>query len=103
MLTCHPVERTGRWSADGLDLRLVEDQLTTRVLAHIASILQIDGDQIDVQTPLEAIAGWDSMATMQAIVILEDDFGMRFSDTEIRSGWLNVQAIIDSIRQGYNR
>lgn len=84
-------------------LRLVEDQLTTRVLAHISSILQIDEDQIDVQTPLEAIAGWDSMATMQAIVILEDDFGMRFSDTEIRSGWLNVQAIIDSVRQGYNK
>ena len=73
----------------------VSDRISEKVLGRIASILGIDETRLSLDESLDAMSEWDSMATLQVIVALEDDFGIRFSDAEARNGWANVQAIVD--------
>ena len=77
----------------------MNDNYSESVLTRIASILGLEIDQVGLDISLEELPGWDSMAAIQLTLLLEDDFGIRFSDAEARNGWVNVRAIIDSIKR----
>lgn len=47
-------------------------------------------------TSAKDIEGWDSLSNVQLVVVIEDEFGIRFTSAEIPS-WKNVGDMVECI------
>jgi len=72
------------------------------VLNEIALVLGVDRRSLDLETPLETMADWDSLRHMQAVLRLEDRFGISFSEEDVRNGWNDLQDLVQSTRNLVN-
>lgn len=70
------------------------------VLAKVQTIVKdiLDNEDIIVSrnTVASDIDEWDSLAHIQLVVAMENEFGVRFTSREIQT-WKNVGEIIDCI------
>jgi acyl carrier protein len=56
-----------------------------RVAKIFAEVLGISAEQITDETSPDNTPQWDSMAAMNLVVVIEDEFDVRFSTAEIVS------------------
>jgi acyl carrier protein len=56
-----------------------------RVAKDFAEVLGISPEQITDETSPDNTPQWDSMAAMNLVVVIEDEFDVRFSTAEIVS------------------
>jgi acyl carrier protein len=59
--------------------------MTMRVAKVFAEVLGISAEQITDETSPDNTPQWDSMAAMNLVVVIEDEFDVRFSTAEIVS------------------
>jgi len=59
--------------------------MTMRVAKIFAEVLGISAEQITDETSPDNTPQWDSMAAMNLVVVIEDEFDVRFSTAEIVS------------------
>ena len=59
--------------------------MTMRVAKVFAEVLGISPEQITDETSPDNTPQWDSMAAMNLVVVIEDEFDVRFSTAEIVS------------------
>ena len=64
-----------------VDERLVED----RIKAAMADVLELNRESIRSSTSMENTAAWDSLNHINAVVVLEEEFGLMFSVEEIEA------------------
>lgn len=68
-----------------------------RVKAILASVLGVKSNEITDKTSQKDTKEWDSMAHINLVVALEDEFGVNFSDEQI-VGLLSYDLIIETMR-----
>ncbi len=56
-----------------------------RVKAIMADILLIEGSAIHDQSSMDTIEGWDSLAQIELITALEEEFGVTFEVEEFQT------------------
>jgi acyl carrier protein len=59
--------------------------MTSRVDMLVADVLGIAADEVTDQTSPDNTSQWDSMAAMNLVVAIEDEFDVRLSTAEIVS------------------
>jgi acyl carrier protein len=64
----------------------------------LASILEIDENEIDENTDADDVGNWDSLKQMMIIVTLEEEFNIEFDDEEIIF-LMSYQSILNSIKR----
>ncbi len=57
--------------------------IVNRTLTVLAKVLQIPVQEITTDDSRKNLAAWDSLAHMNLMLALEDEFGIEFSDQEI--------------------
>jgi len=57
-------------------------------------ILELDEGELEENTKLSELEGWDSMAKISLIALMDDEFGKALSGEHIR-GFNTVQDILD--------
>ena len=73
-------------------------EILRRVTAVVAEILEIEGLQLAPATTAAQVAGWDSIATVEIMVSLEKEFGIRFRTGEMTAA-ANVGELVERISQ----
>ncbi len=68
-------------------------QLEQRVMAVVASVLMCPAEQLTRQDGLNMTSGWDSLAHLEVINRLEEEFGCRFTVEET----LDLETISDIV------
>jgi len=63
-------------------------------LTLLEELLDKEEGELKAENKLEDVAGWDSMAALALIVLIDDEFGKELSMAEIRK-FKTVQDIID--------
>ena len=63
-------------------------------LAVLEYILELDEGELKENTKLSELEGWDSMAKISLIALMDDEFGKAISSEHIR-GFNTVQDILD--------
>ena len=71
---------------------------TKDVVNSIAAALQISPDELTADTTAEAIDVWDSMGTMNILLSLESDFGLRLSPGQTNR-LQSVRGIVELLRE----
>lgn len=57
---------------------------------------------LDTKVPFRTVGSWDSLTGMAIIVMIEDKYGVKISDSEFRS-LITVQDIIDFVQKNSNQ
>jgi len=55
---------------------------TNQVLAKIAECLGVPVEMVSVESSIDDIVAWDSMGTMNLMLMLNDDFGLRLAPNQ---------------------
>jgi len=71
--------------------------IAERVIEVINDILEEDIVVIDENTVAESVESWDSVAQVKIVLMLESEFGIRFS-TESVSKIKSVKGFVDAIQ-----
>jgi acyl carrier protein len=69
--------------------------MTSRVAQVLAEVLGLSAEQITDETSPDNTSQWDSMAAMNLVVAIEDEFDVRLSTAEIVS--LRSVAIVKKV------
>ena len=64
---------------------MTKDKILKRVQLIADDFLIVDGESIECGMELEDIEGWTSFAHVNIMLLIEKDFDIRFSTTEISS------------------
>ena len=59
------------------------DELRQRLRVMIAEFTNVPADQVAVNASSQSIESWDSLAHMNLMVAIEQEFGIEFDDSEI--------------------
>lgn len=57
-------------------------ELDDKLADLLASVFDIDKDQINADSNVDNVEGWDSVNHMHLVVALEEEFGIEFKDDE---------------------
>ena len=63
----------------------------------IAKILHVNLQEIDDSSTTDSVDAWDSLGHMKIIVALEEEFSIRFEDTQI-GDMTSVSKIITAVK-----
>ena len=66
-------------------------------LELLADILDVDVEEIDVNASLDEVEGWDSVAKLAFIAMMDDEFSRPVKGSEIRE-YQTVQDGLDAMR-----
>jgi acyl carrier protein len=59
------------------------DQILVDVRSILARVLRIDASEVQAQSDVQALPNVDSAAILEAIVAIEDHFGIEFPDAAV--------------------
>ena len=62
---------------------MTEQEILARVSAVIAEVLELDDLALDLATGASDVEDWDSIATVEIVVALEQEFSIRFRTGEM--------------------
>jgi acyl carrier protein len=62
---------------------MTEHEILARVSAVIGEVLEIDDLALDLATTASEVEDWDSIATVEIVVALEQEFSIRFRTGEM--------------------
>lgn len=57
-------------------------ELDEKLRDLLASVFDLDSDQINADSNVDNVEGWDSVNHMHLVVALEEEFGIEFKDDE---------------------
>jgi acyl carrier protein len=77
---------------------MTNEQIYERLNKIFQNVFDEDRLAVRENTTAEDIDGWDSLEHINLIVAIEDDFGMKFSISEV-TGMKNVGAMVEIIRE----
>lgn len=63
-------------------------------LASLEDMLELDEGVLNEEMKMEEIEGWDSMAKLSLIVLMDDEFGKKLSGEQI-NGFKTIKDILD--------
>ncbi|WP_292594699.1 acyl carrier protein [Mesotoga sp. UBA5847] len=63
-------------------------------LALLEDMLELDEGTLNEEVKLEEVEGWDSMAKLSLIVLMDDEFGKKLSGEQIK-GFKTIKDILD--------
>ncbi|NLT45678.1 MAG: acyl carrier protein [Thermotogaceae bacterium] len=63
-------------------------------LALLEDMLELDEGVLNEEMKMEEIEGWDSMAKLSLIVLMDDEFGKKLSGEQI-NGFKTIKDILD--------
>lgn len=63
-------------------------------LALLEDMLELDEGVLSEEMKMEEIEGWDSMAKLSLIVLMDDEFGKKLSGEQI-NGFKTIKDILD--------
>jgi acyl carrier protein len=61
----------------------MDTDTSDRVIAIFSEVLQLPADQLGDHTSPETTAKWDSLAALNLVLALEEEFGVKLSAREI--------------------
>jgi acyl carrier protein len=76
----------------------MDDELMVRVAELAADVFGEDVVDVGPGTTPDDIEGWDSLAQLNLIVALEDEFGVRISPDDIEA-MTSIAAVADVVRR----
>lgn len=59
------------------------DTLEDRLASIISAMLELDETEVNQDTSSLTVEKWDSLAQMNIVMAVEEEFGMRFTDEQI--------------------
>ena len=65
-----------------------------KVIQVLINIFQVSPDKISTETTSDNVENWDSMNHINMILVLEQEFGIRYDEEQVVS-MLSVEEIID--------
>jgi len=63
----------------------------------VAEILEIDSNDFDLETQLDTLEQWDSMAALSYIVVMGEKFGISPNPEDVKN-LKTIQDIVDSMK-----
>lgn len=63
----------------------------------VAEILEIDSNHFDLETQLDTLEQWDSMAALSYIVVMGEKFGISSKPEDVKN-LKTIQDIVDSMK-----
>ena len=69
-----------------------------RVRQIISDVFSVDMNSVTAETHVDSIAAWDSMAHLNLVLSLEQDFGISFTPEQI-SELTSVKVIVKQVEQ----
>lgn len=63
-------------------------------LALLEDMLELDEGKLSEEVKLEEVEGWDSMAKLSLIVLMDDELGKKLSGEQIK-GFKTIKDILD--------
>ncbi len=67
-----------------------------KILKILSKVLNVPLDGLNEKSSIESIEEWDSLKHINLILALEEEFGVKFSETEVTES-LNVDAIFKTL------
>lgn len=61
----------------------MDNTLEQRVVGVVASVLQIDTDQVDLDTGIGSTPNWDSLGHLSIVSGIQDEFGIEMSVDDV--------------------
>ena len=58
------------------------DELDGQIIELMATVFDIDSDQIDAKSSVESLDRWDSVNHMHLVIALEEEFDIEFQDND---------------------
>lgn len=75
-----------------------DQHINTQILQIAANAFSIPADKLSLESTSRNVEGWDSMAHLQFITLMEDQFGMRFSTADIMV-MNSIQMALDIVKR----
>lgn len=73
-----------------------KDEILVKLQDIFRDILDDEDIVLTFQTKADDIEGWDSLAHVQIVVAVSQEFGVKFSSTEIMN-WPNIDSLVECI------
>lgn len=75
--------------------------MINHVISTFSKIMDIDINEISIETTTEDIKQWDSLHHMELILALEEEFSIQFDDEDI-SEMISIRLIIEHLEKLLN-
>jgi len=69
-----------------------------KLIEILSQTLKVAPDRITLESDSTSIENWDSLAHMNLIFVIEDSFGIRFSDEQLAHS-MSVKQLIEIVGQ----
>ncbi len=69
-----------------------------KAFAIVARVLGVPVENINEDSSPDTLAGWDSLAHMNLVLAIEEEFGVQFTDAQIVD-MLNAQLILLAVEE----
>ncbi|EKD92660.1 MAG: hypothetical protein ACD_28C00370G0002 [uncultured bacterium] len=83
-------------------MSLSKENIQDRVFYIISQVCKVPLEEIGEDTSPQTLSEWDSISHLNLILVLEEEFGLKFSDEQIVE-MLSVRAMIPVIRGKISR
>jgi D-alanine--poly(phosphoribitol) ligase subunit 2 len=91
----HSLKRQSRCASP-----MIAADFSDKVLQLLASVGETDEARTNLDLPLYEYQVLDSMRTVQLILMIEEEFGLKISPAEFeRESWRTPRAVIEDLRQ----
>ena len=77
---------------------MTDEVLFEKVRSILAEVAEIDGRRITLQSSPADIEEWDSLAQVNLVLSLEQEFGLQFSPAQIEEMAAGVGKIVETLR-----
>lgn len=61
----------------------MDDTVFERIAKIISDVMEVDRDEVKPETTADDVVTWDSLNHLRLITAVEEDFGIRFSMSEV--------------------
>lgn len=74
------------------------EEIIYQISIAVSDVLDLENLELTENSTAESVEGWDSLAHINIIIAIEQDFGIKFTLEEIGE-FENIKKIVDSIEQ----